>query len=332
MPLAIYLVLAHKSLAAALAAIEIYNKPNFTYREETFSILMINAWELILKARIVQKKGGSWRSIQVGEYKRKKDGTNSRQQTLKRNRSGQPMTIGLERAAGIVHSFGGDGIDEHCIANLRLLQSIRDNAVHLYNIAPHLAHQIYQVGSAALKNFLVAYESWFGYGLERCDLFLLPLAFQNPAGVVESPRTAGTDAVRRLMAEIADAEQQHPSGPSDRFDVTIQVELKFIRTADPKAVPVRIDPKNPSAISVTLREEQIREKYPWDYEELTERLKSRYSDFRVNREYHRIRKGFESDGALCHVRYLDPQNKAGTKRKFYSPNIISHLDREYTRR
>ena len=44
--------LSGKSIQAALSAIEIYNKPDFKYREESFSILMVNAWELLLKAKI----------------------------------------------------------------------------------------------------------------------------------------------------------------------------------------------------------------------------------------------------------------------------------------
>ncbi|WP_373874268.1 DUF3644 domain-containing protein [Aeromonas caviae] len=32
-----------KSVAAMLSAIEIYNKPDFRYREETFSVLCINS-------------------------------------------------------------------------------------------------------------------------------------------------------------------------------------------------------------------------------------------------------------------------------------------------
>jgi hypothetical protein len=43
--------LAQKSVQAAVAAIEIYNKPDFSYREEAFSLLMSNAWELLLKAK-----------------------------------------------------------------------------------------------------------------------------------------------------------------------------------------------------------------------------------------------------------------------------------------
>ncbi len=43
--------LLDKSVQAAISAIEIYNKPDFKYREESFSILMVNAWELLLKAK-----------------------------------------------------------------------------------------------------------------------------------------------------------------------------------------------------------------------------------------------------------------------------------------
>lgn len=44
------LELVDKSIAAMIAAIEIYNKPDFRYREETYSVLNINAWELLIKA------------------------------------------------------------------------------------------------------------------------------------------------------------------------------------------------------------------------------------------------------------------------------------------
>lgn len=50
-----YAALVDKSLQACSAAIEIYNKPDFRYREEAFSILMLNAWELLLKARVLNE-------------------------------------------------------------------------------------------------------------------------------------------------------------------------------------------------------------------------------------------------------------------------------------
>ncbi|SFU33553.1 hypothetical protein SAMN05216417_101322 [Nitrosospira multiformis] len=45
--------LVDKSVQAAVAAIEVYNKPNFSYREEAFALLMSNAWEILLKAKWV---------------------------------------------------------------------------------------------------------------------------------------------------------------------------------------------------------------------------------------------------------------------------------------
>jgi len=53
-----YRHLLRNSKAAMIAAVEIYNKPRFDYREECFTILLLNAWELILKA-FLSKKGKS---------------------------------------------------------------------------------------------------------------------------------------------------------------------------------------------------------------------------------------------------------------------------------
>src|SRR3989304_234349 len=47
-----YKALRNHSRAAMLAAIEIYNKPRMTYRDETFCILLINSWALLQKAKI----------------------------------------------------------------------------------------------------------------------------------------------------------------------------------------------------------------------------------------------------------------------------------------
>ena len=49
-----YRSLLDKSINSMLSAIEIYNKPNFSYREETFALLAVNAWELILKAHLLK--------------------------------------------------------------------------------------------------------------------------------------------------------------------------------------------------------------------------------------------------------------------------------------
>ena len=182
-----YKLLVEKSLDACLAAIEIYNKPNFQYREEAFSILVINAWELLLKARIVQQNSGSLRSIEVREPRVNKDGSKSKLQQRKLNRSGNSMTISLNRAAGLVRSYSANGIDVRCAENLNLLQEIRDNAIHLYNVSPGLGKRIQEVGSATLKNFVAAAEKWFVAAAEKW--------FGTMEVQLKFVRTAGQDAL-----------------------------------------------------------------------------------------------------------------------------------------
>ena len=46
--------IVEKSLNATLAALEIYNKPECNYREENFCILIVNAFELLFKAKIIK--------------------------------------------------------------------------------------------------------------------------------------------------------------------------------------------------------------------------------------------------------------------------------------
>lgn len=87
-----------KSLAAMISAIEVYNKPDFSYREETFSVLSVNAWELLIKARILQLSRNQIASIIKYEKRQKSDGTLSSKRYKKRNRSGNPMSISLFEA------------------------------------------------------------------------------------------------------------------------------------------------------------------------------------------------------------------------------------------
>ena len=45
----------NKSQEAFLMAIEIYNKPTINYRLESFAFFICNAWELLLKAKLLKE-------------------------------------------------------------------------------------------------------------------------------------------------------------------------------------------------------------------------------------------------------------------------------------
>lgn len=49
--------LLSKSVAACVASIDTYNRPVCPHREDTFAILLVSAWEALLKARLVKEHG-----------------------------------------------------------------------------------------------------------------------------------------------------------------------------------------------------------------------------------------------------------------------------------
>jgi len=90
---------------------------------------------------------------------------------------------------------------------------------------------------------------------------------------------------------------------------------------------------DPNAPAVRLEEEEIlRKKYPLDYRTLTTGLLARYSDFKRNPKYHKLRKEFMKDKKLCRTRYLDPNNTEGTRKDFFSPAIYKKFDKHYTKK
>ena len=91
-----YRSLLDKSVNSMLSAIEIYNKPNFTYREETFAILAINSWELLFKAQLLRANNYNLKSIYVLEPIITKSGVQHKKHTKpKLSRSKNPMTLNL---------------------------------------------------------------------------------------------------------------------------------------------------------------------------------------------------------------------------------------------
>ncbi len=324
----------NKAVEAAVAAIEIYNKPAFLYREEAFSILMLNAWELLLKARILKENGNGMRSIEVWESVRKRDGSSSAKRHVpKLNRAGNVMTIGVVAAAAKVRSYPTDGIDEAVVRNLDLLIEIRDNAVHLSVKSDGLKKRVQEVGSASLRNFAVAASSWFARDLSAHNFSIMPLSFETPQGVL---RTAFSDLERgaagRLLKLISEQQTAIPFDPSRPFNVGIQIEMRFVRTTSPEAIPVQIGPRIPGSIPLVITEEQALASYPWEYADQVQALRKRFSNFLENQTFHTRRRELANDPAFCKLRFLDPKKPDGSKKPYFNPNILRSFDDLYSRR
>ena len=326
--------LVDKAVEAAISAIEIYNKPSFKYREESFSILMLNAWELILKARIIKENKNNIRSIVVFEYKKNKEGKSSKRQTPKRNRARNMMTIGLEAAVRTVGNYPKNALDLYGSENISLLMEIRDNAIHFRNSSRSLRKQVQEIGAATLRNFSFAAKSWFGCDLSSYDFAIMPFAFESPTGKIQTVfKDDSKGPTAKLHRLISETKRALPFDPSKQFNVGIEVELRFVRRAADGAVPVRlVSPDNITAVPITISEEDVRKRFAWTYSDLCKKMRKRYSNYKADDSFHKVRREIEQDPRYCHVRRLDPQNMKGTKRTFYDPNILSEFDSYYKQR
>jgi hypothetical protein len=118
------------ALAATVAAIEIYNKPDFPYREETFAVLAINGWELLFKAKWLADHGNKVGSLYVLEERLKLDGSKSKKFRVKVTRSGNPFTHSLDYIAKRL--IESKDFDVKGWANLEALLEMRDSSIHFY--------------------------------------------------------------------------------------------------------------------------------------------------------------------------------------------------------
>ena len=317
-------LLVRQSLQAATASIEIFNKPNFPYRHEVFSILITNAWELLLKAKVIRENSEDVESVFVVD--KKKHGP----KTYKAGMSGNPTTHGLVHLAGKIQSIAGYGMEKSCKDNIFALYAFRNDAVHFISNRHAIARRITELGAASVRNYALLVKEWFGKGFIEETSAFLPLVFASSTDfTVLSPLT-DNEFARRLVEQWDRLAQEHENrGSKQPFTIGMELTVRRTRDLDSPAVRWTHDPEAPG---VNLKEEDISGRYPWTYQQLTDRLRDRYSDFLIKDDYHRIRKAVEDDPQYCWTRRLDPKNPKSLVKRFYSQAIIGLFDQHYTKK
>lgn len=311
-----------------LSAIEAYNKPDHKYREETFSILALNAWELLMKSKLLYEKNNNPRNLYIYEKKELRDGAPSSRKYIKRNRSGNPLVIGIKRTMNIIESEGHAVIPELVKRNIDALIAVRDNAVHLMNRNPEFSKVIQEIGTATVQNYLLIAKKWFDFDFSQYNVYLMPIAFYMDFSDVSIVNLSSEES--NLANYISSLYQDIEADSLEGYAVTLELDVTLKRSDLPTATRLTVG-NDPGAVPIILKEEDFRKHYPWDYKQLTEKLRARYSDFSQNQKYHDIRKTIQGDKRYVKARYLDPENPKSSKKDFYSPHIINEFDKHYKR-
>lgn len=306
------------------AAIELYNKPGFRYRNESFSILAINAWELVTKSKWLVLHSNKLQSLYVYEHRQTKKGK-SKRKYIRRTKSGNPFTYDIKYLSRQLVARGE--LDQRVLTNIESILEFRNSATHFYNQSPSFESRLYELSAACVRNFAEVVEDWFGHSITEFGIHLIPLTFLDP------PTFEGLvlRTEEKQFLAFLDSLDYGANDPTARYTVAVNLDIKFTRATTTSAVPVYRS-RDPSAISLTLSEEDIRQQYPWDYATLTKKCRQRYRDFLANHDYHERRKRLESDKRFSYVRHLDPAKPNSGKKVFFNPNILSEFDKHYSRR
>lgn len=318
--------LLDRAIAAMVAAIEIYNKPGFPYRTESFAILAINGWELLLKAKWLADHRNRASSLYVYETRENADGKKSKKKYVKRTDAGNPFTHSLSYLAKKL--VEDKKLDARAWDNIQILLELRDSAVHFYNQSPAFRVRLQEIGAACAKNFATTVHDWFDRELSEFELHLMPLAFVDLPTNMDGFLLNAEEKNFLSFLETLEKPQADPGSP---YSVTVNIEFKYTRSKAKDALPVQ-NTDNPNAPAIRMTEEQIREKYPWDYAALSQKCRARYQDFKENQKYHDIRKPLQADQRFGAIRFLDPGNPRSAKKPFFNPNILNELDKHYTKK
>ena len=199
-----------------IAAIEIYNKPTFQYREECTVILLLNAWELLLKAVLSKNK----ESIYYPKERNQPYRTYSWQDAFNKATVFIPARIQSRPLRD----------------NLDFLGTYRDNAVHFYN-EDGFETVVYALAQTSISNFRDVLYAVFDQRLEEeISWKLLPLGIEAPLDIVQymSDGVASQkkdSAVGQFLSELASAADDLIAAGADtgRLMTIFNVKLESVK-------------------------------------------------------------------------------------------------------
>jgi len=313
--------LLDRSLAAMLSAIEIFNKPDFAYREDAFAILVINSWELLIKAKWIADHNNKLNSIYVIEKAKKKDGSSSKLKKIKTTRSGNPLTHSIDHLAKKLVET--KELSPTAWENIQALLEIRDTAIHFYNVHGNFAVRLQEIGMAAVRNYTFTSQDWFNVDFSKYNLYILPVGF------IPVVNNIGLVLNREELNFIKFIEQIEKKTPGDdKFAVSISIDVNYSRSKAADALKIQ-NGDSPVTVNIKLSEEQLRDKYPLSYGDVTKECKTRYTEFKRKQEFNDLMRQFKEDSKYAHMRELYPGNPKSPKTHFYSKSIFTELDKYY---
>lgn len=318
--------LVKNSTAAYFAAIEIHNKPNIPYRYETTTLLMMNAWELVLKAYVRKYIKGKSIFEDNGH------------------------TIQFKTALAYVAEHINAQKPKSFTAikeNLEAIEAYRNNIVHFYN--EQLEPYIFMLVAKAATNYVDFLKKYFTKDIMADEgLFILPLGFKLPflpqdflskkaAAKLDSPEAK---AFMDLIIKKTQSLQER--GIEDSIVVGFNIYLESLKTATNSDIIAAITTADQAdttiaqvrrvqivndkgAAKVQLSDIDILAQYPLSHQELISKCRERIPGFKANPEFYKILAPLRQNTTLAFGRSNNPKSKKPQKTFFYREPIVEEI-------
>jgi hypothetical protein len=246
-----------KSLEAYLLGLETINRLTVAYRVETFCALMFNAWELLLKAKIL-------------------DDTRDRLEIYYRRRPGEPLrSISLRDAVARVIPNDRDQTRR----NIERVADLRDAAVHLF--IAQVPKNVMGLLQACVLNYHRRLSEWFDISLaDRVPVGMMSLVYDvSPESLDLSSalmrRRLGKDSAEYLTSLADELRAEHEShGMAPEFSVVIRYGLALQKRAEDASV-VAVTGTEGTPIQIVERPRDSAITHPWRQKELLPEVNAR---------------------------------------------------------
>lgn len=192
--------LIKRSHDAFTLALEIYNRPTLGNRVEAFAIMMVNAWELMLKSEIAKNEGVS-SIFKEGNF-----------------------SISIREAMNKLMDSSG-----YVSKNLEILIDLRDQAIHL--LIPELQPQLSRLFQATVLNYQKRYKQIMGNSpLAGQSVGLLSLIVDGcepeVAVIKESYGELTANQVKSFLGKFT---QMTRECDSDEFSISVDYKLALTK-------------------------------------------------------------------------------------------------------
>lgn len=258
--------LVEKSVEGYILALETINRLSIKYRVETFCYLICNAWELLLKAKILVDAGNDRNAIYRGKKKR-----GERRESLSLRES-------LDRV--IQNKSDPERRNVECIANLR------DEAVHL--VLSGVPTDVLCLFQACVINYHRRLNEWFGISLsDRVHVGMMSIVYDlEPQGDMTEKRLRrelGRDAAEFLTCYCARIKNEFDQLKRPlQFSVGIEYRLALTKSLNDADIVLSQGPAAGASVQIVEIPKDSSKSHPNRQKEVIQKVKAAVPGLTIN--------------------------------------------------